>query len=628
MATRKDVPQARPRFILGAGLLFLSLGHTAYAECPPGQVTPLLSGPKNANNGFPLWFQDSNGLTLDLCLDPANCVFDPPVAGNAFSEQIGFGAEAFWWSADAQISTSRLSGILVLATEAAFLNEEPKDGEQFPFTRLRIRLDVPAPGIYTVTHPYGVDTFRVEAVGDGQEVRTSDDIEVSGFNVQHVSRIGPMLVWDPAVAPAAPAGFVGDGATPHAVTGSPCGSNYFEVSARDFDGNPIDLDGSGNSTVRSALFVVQGKKFSGQVPSPLVVDRASYARSTDGQVDVFAVSAPAASLSVSGGPNLPGAPTAMTGDGQGHFFTHIPLADASTLPAQVDVTADNSAASGGGTTYIPNTLKRPLQDVVAISRAEYDMASQTLTVQAASSDQSQSAPPVLSAEGLGELAGGSLSVQLPVPPAFVMVKSSRGGTDSEPVRVVPVPQQTGNPPQAGNDTATTSEDTPVTINVLANDSDPDGDALDPATLRISSAPAHGAATVNGDGTVTYTPHANFNGADSFSYTVRDARGAVSNTATVDLSVKSAEVLSVSRASFSNLGSTWTVSGRSSVPNVTVTLHLGNTLAGPVIGTATASGTGVWNFRQSNSSVRPDASRTISIESSRGGVLLGVPVSVF
>ena len=35
-----------------------------------------------------------------------------------------------------------------MATEAAFL-ADPADGEQFPFTRLRIRLDVPQPGVYS-----------------------------------------------------------------------------------------------------------------------------------------------------------------------------------------------------------------------------------------------------------------------------------------------------------------------------------------------------------------------------------------------------------------------------------------------------------------------------------------------
>jgi hypothetical protein len=45
--------------------------------------------------------------------------------------------------------------ILALAAEAAFNTETPAASDQFPFTRLRLRMDVPAAGIYTVTHPYG-----------------------------------------------------------------------------------------------------------------------------------------------------------------------------------------------------------------------------------------------------------------------------------------------------------------------------------------------------------------------------------------------------------------------------------------------------------------------------------------
>src|SRR5207253_3256072 len=60
-------------------------------------------------------------------------------------------------------------------------------------------------------------------------------------------------------------------------------------------------------------------------------------------------------------------------------------------------------------------------------------------------------------------------------------------------------------PAAVNDTVTTAEDTTVAIAVLTNDSDPDGDTL---TVSGVSTPAHGSATANADGTITYTPTAN------------------------------------------------------------------------------------------------------------------------
>src|SRR5205823_6584820 len=76
-------------------------------------------------------------------------------------------------------------------------------------------------------------------------------------------------------------------------------------------------------------------------------------------------------------------------------------------------------------------------------------------------------------------------------------------------------------PAAGSDTTTTAEDTAVSIAVLTNDTDPDGDTL---TVSAASAATHGTTLVNADGTITYTPAANYNGLDSFTYTIRDGDG--------------------------------------------------------------------------------------------------------
>jgi subtilisin family serine protease len=77
---------------------------------------------------------------------------------------------------------------------------------------------------------------------------------------------------------------------------------------------------------------------------------------------------------------------------------------------------------------------------------------------------------------------------------------------------------TGSAPTAVDDTATTNEDTPTDIAVLANDTDPDGDAL---SVTAVTDPPNGTATVNPDGTVHYVPDANYNGPDGFGYTVVD-----------------------------------------------------------------------------------------------------------
>ena len=90
------------------------------------------------------------------------------------------------------------------------------------------------------------------------------------------------------------------------------------------------------------------------------------------------------------------------------------------------------------------------------------------------------------------------------------------------------------PPVATDDQATGAVNTPITINVLANDSDADGHAL---SIDQVSTPAHGTVVVNAGGTITYTPAANFSGSDSFTYTISDVLGGTAS-ATVTLNIGS------------------------------------------------------------------------------------------
>ena len=75
-------------------------------------------------------------------------------------------------------------------------------------------------------------------------------------------------------------------------------------------------------------------------------------------------------------------------------------------------------------------------------------------------------------------------------------------------------------PIANDDSATTNENSSVKIDVLANDSDPDGDSL-----RITSltTPSHGKVSKSSDGILTYSPDSNYSGDDSFNYTINDGR---------------------------------------------------------------------------------------------------------
>ena len=91
------------------------------------------------------------------------------------------------------------------------------------------------------------------------------------------------------------------------------------------------------------------------------------------------------------------------------------------------------------------------------------------------------------------------------------------------------------PPVADDDSASVDEDAgPVTVDVLANDSDVD-DGLDPASVNVTSGPSDGTVSVNPDGSIDYTPDPDFSGSDSFTYEVCDFAGDC-DTATVDITV--------------------------------------------------------------------------------------------
>ena len=92
-----------------------------------------------------------------------------------------------------------------------------------------------------------------------------------------------------------------------------------------------------------------------------------------------------------------------------------------------------------------------------------------------------------------------------------------------------VPQPTVNPPVADNKIVTTSEDTAVAITLTG--SDPDGGTL---SFTVLTTPAHG--TLSGSApNLTYTPAANYNGSDSFTFRASDG-GLVSSNATVSITV--------------------------------------------------------------------------------------------
>lgn len=251
--------------LLLAGLL-AALVCLAAALAPPADAAARV-GPINKATGFPKWYQDSSspGLRLGLCLEGPLCLERLPnprerafVAAKARNSN--FPEEAFWWAGEASIDRPGGGALLVMAREAAFANEKPKRGDQISFSRVRVRIDgLVAGGRYTVTHPYGTDTYVAEDDGQGGgEINVTEDIGCGvgpltrcNFAEALEGRVDPFLVWDPAVAPAPPAGYVGDPRVEHRVVGSPTGNNFFRVVG----------PGLGAGGIRTNLFAIQGKKF-------------------------------------------------------------------------------------------------------------------------------------------------------------------------------------------------------------------------------------------------------------------------------------------------------------------------------------------------------------------------------
>src|SRR6185295_5303422 len=115
-------------------------------------------------------------------------------------------------------------------------------------------------------------------------------------------------------------------------------------------------------------------------------------------------------------------------------------------------------------------------------------------------------------------------------------KANDGTLDSTVATVSITVTAVDDAPVAANDSYATDEDTALTVaapGVLSNDTDADSVTI---TAVVGTAPAHGTLTLAANGGFTYTPAANFNGADSFSYKATDGT-ADSSLATVTIAVR-------------------------------------------------------------------------------------------
>ena len=456
-----------------------------FANPTPGGSHPVEVGPVSAEHGFPVWYKDSNGTRLELCLDGGLnplCGYLPgdipnPDAPITVPDNFPITGEAFYMLGNALMDTDANGGsaILVLGLEAAFATPEIIAGDQVTFGRIRIWIDNLIPGAsYKVTHPYGYDNFVADTGPSGtgrRSIRWVEDIGIGApgdFTGALNSRIGPFLKWDPAVAPDAPAGYIGDINVLHPVVGSPFNTNFFRVEgpAGSFTGSPNlcadpllgDDPISTDDCIQTNDFSLMGKHATN---AGVNVDRATYTQSTadGGKLDVFASSEGGQSIQIVKGSGY--GTTLLDGDGYGHYFGRIEYLG--NPPAQVQI------ANASDVPVANKTV--PVTDKVTIQQAVFNAELHTLTVQAVTSDTYNN--PVLTAVGFGALDVNGVLVLggMVVSPASITVISAKGGSDSASVDV------TGNvnfPPM------------PITAGIIVN-----GDVVpEAATLTFNVQQSH------------------------------------------------------------------------------------------------------------------------------------------
>lgn len=567
-----------PRFIFNTLSLSIAMAGSASAALQsfdPGPYT-LASG------RFPMWYQDFSNVKLELCLVktvssrapgtaaapgymctiPPEGTFDP---ANPIVFPNNWPGEAFWFTADGSVG-DRTYGIeqYVAALEAVAGEGQIVDGEQHNFARIRIRAAVPTAGMYTVRHPYGTKTYVVTTPGR-RAINDTSDVGIATLNYSGALQgaLGPFLYSATATNVLTNAEgveiaryftetnpetqqvekFIGDPNITDTVLGSPVldaqgqPQNYLEIS-----GPP--------GTLHTPLLAISGKLFDERIQTPVEVERVTYERDGSGsKVEVFVDShrtinnqppTPAAAsvcyrttlalVGTTQAPCISG--SELLSNNSGYFYTRFTTPDAP--PSVVVLTASEL-----GIAYKPTSVSRTPIDVVKITAANYDPALHRLTIKANSSDKVLN--PNLVAEGYGPLPGnGTLEVNdVAQPPESVTIKSAAGGADTEPVVIGGIADTPGenNKPLAVADNASTSSGVPITINVLANDTDPDGDV--PLTIdSVVQPPAtQGSVALNGTTSLTYTPPiTNTAMTVKFSYIARDKKGLASEPAVVTVAV--------------------------------------------------------------------------------------------
>jgi hypothetical protein len=636
-ASRRRGIAALTAVLLAATGAGTSLAATQVTQTNTTKLTAV--GPVNTEYGFPSWYEDSNKTRVELCLDAENplCGFLPgdiPDETAPISFPDNFPEEAFYMLASSELT---LPGggraVLVLGLEAAFANTVTQ-GDQIVFGRQRIVVKGgPANATLTFQHPYGTITIDTDGTGAGKLV---EDISpaVGNFSTALKSNIGPFLKWDPATAPAAPEGYLGDPGQDHTVTGSPFGYNKFSVNG-------------GGLSLETDQFTVQGKISTNQGVN------GDSAVVNGNMIDVFASSGNGAQLQVDGQAGVFETTPMLSDPDTGRYYARVQFTG--TAPSTVKITniGDKPASSSQINVTKPSG--------VMVTKALYDGTN--LTVGAISSVGYP-----LTVTGLGTLEAPATAgtpaektFAVKAPPASVTVKTADGGTASLPVTVsggaatpagldpvTPAPDpgpvvDTGSGPAPGETQPTTAVATAASTSITRGGTvQLDGSASTGAAsykwLQVSGPAVTFSSDTAAKPTITVPFYAKT--ADTAPLTaksndpiqlqliVTDANGIGSAPATVNLTVQT-DTVTVA-GSRHRLGTelritgTSTLAGNTAVLTPATTVVIYDTTPGRVvskIGTAQVDTLGAWSYR-----AKPGPNRQITsvlVQTSRGGTATGV-----
>jgi hypothetical protein len=565
-------------------------------------------GPISPVNGYPMWYEDANGLKLGLCQDAARCFFvlPNPLAPAKFPAFDGdptanWPDEAFYYALNGTLTgVNGARGVYTAALEAAFAGGGVKVGDQIVFARIRLRLTGLVDGAtYTVTHPYGTETL---IAGDGAlpgEINITRDVGIGApgvFTGALAGDIGPFVT--PVGFLGGPQGtFLSDGVTEVAIQGSAnlvggVPANFVRVDGPNvglaFPANSVTLD-----RVQLNTFVIQG-----QIAPQFGVsaDKFHYLRTpTQTSVNVWASTASGQALRVSidGGPAIPMVENGATG----RYFVRGELGAGALRPTSLAVINISDSP--------PTQAIKNLTDLVTPVAATFTLGGQ-LNVQASSSDAVLA--PTLTArldngtnvalipQGQG-VSVGTFGIPLgTIAPHTVTVTSAQGGSVEMPVKVVGFGTFAG----AATLIANAGLDQTVAAGAAVSLS---GSAIGGATTFAWTHDAGAQITLIGANTATPSFTAPNVAAPlniTFTLTVTNAPGALSATDTVVVRVNpplGADVLAIQVARFLVNKRTWRVSGTSSILQAhTVSVYLGavgNTAR--KIGEATVDALGTWRI---------------------------------